>query len=323
MMKQKKETGDSVMDHIRNEYHLKSSTGITDLFVQSVVPAEESAVVGVLEIVHGMAEHTDRYLEAAGYLCDRGFAVYMHEHAGHGRSVAKDEDLGYFGEKDGNERLVDDVKSVAQLAKSKHPGKKLVVWGHSMGSFIARRFAAKYPGVADGFIFCGTSGANPAAALGALIADTIGKVKGGHYRSPFINNLAFGSYNKKFNGSTGFEWLSVNEENVRKYVADDKCGYLFTAYGYRDLFRLLGSVSGKDWYEAVPKNLPIYLIAGSMDPVGNYGKGVTEVRDKLVQSGHTDVTMKLYDGLRHEIHNEDCRFDVYADIAAFAEKVVK
>ena len=311
------------MDHIHNEYRLKSVTGVAELYVQSVVPADECAVIGVLQIVHGMAEHTDRYLEVANYLCDRGFAVYMHEHAGHGRSIEKDEDLGYFGENDGNERIIDDVKSVAQMAKSKHPDKKLVIWGHSMGSFVARRFAAKYPGVADGFIFCGTSGANPAAALGAMIADMIGKVKGSHYRSPFINNLAFGSYNKKFNGSTGFEWLSVDEDNVKKYVADDKCGYMFTAYGYRDLFRLLGSVSGKDWYEAVPKKVPIYLISGEMDPVGNYGKGVTEVYNKLKESGHTDVAIKLYPGLRHEIHNETCRLDVYKDIADFAEKVVR
>ena len=309
------------MDQIHNEFKLPSSTGLTELFGQSVVPAEEAAVTGIIQIVHGMAEHTDRYLDAARYLCDLGFAVYMHEHAGHGRSVATDDDLGYFGEKDGNERIVDDVKAVAQLAKGKHPGKKLVIWGHSMGSFVARRFAAKYPGVADGFIFCGTSGANPAAALGALIADTIGKIRGSHYRSAFINNLAFGSYNKKFNGSTGFEWLSVNEDNVKKYVADDKCGYMFTAFGYRDLFRLLGSVSGKDWYEAVPKSLPIYLISGDMDPVGNYGKGVQEVYDKLKQSGHTDVAIKLYPGLRHEIHNEKSNREVYDDIAAFAKKI--
>lgn len=310
------------MDRIHNEYHVKSSTGLSDLYVQSVTPTEEDAVLGIVQIVHGMAEHTDRYLDVAGFLCDQGFAVYMHEHEGHGRSVSSDDDLGYFGEKDGNERLVDDVKTVAQLAKGKHPDKKLIIWGHSMGSFITRRFAAKYPGIADGYVICGTSGANPAAGLGALIADLIGKIKGSKYRSNFINNLAFGSYNKKFNGSTGFEWLSVNEDNVKKYVADDKCGYLFTAVGYRDLFKLLGSISGKDWYEAVPKDAPIYLIAGDMDPVGNYGKGVTEVYNKLKETGHTDVSIKLYKGLRHEIHNEKSNQEVYHDIADFCKKIV-
>lgn len=310
------------MDQVHNEYRVKSATGLTELFVQSVTPSDEASVIGIIQIVHGMAEHTDRYLDVAKYLCNEGFAVYMHDHAGHGRSVKTDDDLGYFGEKDGNEMLVDDVKAVAQLAKGRYPGKKLVIWGHSMGSFITRRFAAKYPGVADGFVICGTSGANPAAALGAFIADTIGKIKGPRYRSTFINNLAFGSYNKRFNGNTGFEWLSVNEDNVKKYVADDKYGYLFTAFGYRDLFRLLGSVSGKDWYEAVPKDVPIYLIAGEMDPVGNYGKGVREVYDKLKASGHTDVSIKLYPGLRHEIHNEKSNAEVYQDIADFAKRIV-
>lgn len=311
------------MDQIHNEYRLKSSTGLTDLFVQSVTPADDAAVTGVIQIVHGMAEHTDRYLDVARYLCGEGFAVFMHDHAGHGRSVKSDDDLGFFGEKDGNERLVDDVKAVAQMAKGRYPGKKLVIWGHSMGSFITRRFAAKYPGIADGYVICGTSGANPAAALGAFIADTIAKIKGPRYRSNFINNLAFGSYNKKFTGNTGFEWLSVNEDNVKKYVADPKCGYLFTACGYRDLFKLLGSVSGKDWYEAVPKDAPIYLIAGEMDPVGSYGKGVKEVFDKLKASGHTNVAIKLYPGLRHEIHNEKSNAEVYADIAAFAKGIVR
>lgn len=310
------------MDFIHNEYKLASKTGITDIFIQSLAPADKSRVRGIIQIVHGMAEHTDRYLDAAKSFCEAGFAVFMHDHAGHGRSVKNDDDLGFFGERDGEEKLVDDVKSVAELAKQSYPGLKLIIWGHSMGSFITRRFIAKYPGEADAAVICGTSGANPAAAMGAMIADLIGKAKGAHYRSKFIDNLAFGAYNKKFTGNTGYEWLSVNQENIDKYIADDKCGFLFTAYGYRDLFRLLGSVSTKGWYAAVPKTLPMFLIAGDMDPVGNFGKGVSEVYNKLRESGHNNVSIKLYSGLRHEIHNESCNKTVYNDIITFAEKVL-
>lgn len=305
------------MENLHNEYKLSSKTGRADIYVQTVEP-KESEIKGVIQIAHGMAEHTDRYLEVANYLADNGFAVIMNDHEGHGKSINTQDDLGYFCDKDGNEKIVDDLKTVNDLAREKFPDRKVILWGHSMGSFMARRFTAKYPGAADAAIFCGTAGANPAAAAGALMANLIKKFKGNNHKSPFLNNLAFGAYNKKFTERTGFEWLSVNEENVDKYVADPLCGYLFSAEAYRDLFNLLSSVNNAGWYDAVPKDLPIYLIAGDMDPVGNYGKGVQEVYDKLVASGHKNVKIKLYPGLRHEIHNEKENAEVYADILAFA-----
>ena len=110
-------------------------------------------------------------------------------------------------------------------------------------------------------------------------------------------------------------------DNVKKYIADPKCGFLFSTSGYRDLFSVLNAVSKDEWYRSVPKSMPLYLIAGTDDPVGNYGKGVQEVCDKLKASGHTDVSIKLYPGLRHEIHNENTNGEVYNDIASFADKV--
>ena len=230
--------------------------------------------------------------------------------------------LGFFCEKDGYKRLVEDVKSVSELAKKLWEGKKIVLWGHSMGSFISRNYIAAFAGNVDGAVICGTSGKNPGAPAGMLIADIISKVKGPFYKSKFIDNLAFGSYNKKFDGDTGFEWLSVNKENVQKYIADPKCGFMFTAAAFRDLFSVLNSVSGDKWYSDVPKSMRIRLIAGTDDPVGNYGKGVREVYEKLVATGHENVSIRLFDGLRHEIHNEDERFDVYRDIIDFAESAV-
>lgn len=306
------------MEYLHNEYRIPSKTGRADIYVQSFAPAE-GEVKGIIQIAHGMAEYTDRYIEVAKYLADNGYAVFMNDHEGHGKSIKTNDDLGYFCDKDGNEKIVDDLKGVNDLAKEKYPGKKLILWGHSMGSFMARRFTAKYPSAADAAVFCGTAGANPAAAMGAFMANCIKTFKGSNHKSPFLNNLAFGAYNKKFTERTGFEWLSVNEENVDKYVADPLCGYLFSAEAYRDLFNLLGSVNTSAWYAAVPSKLPIYLIAGEMDPVGNYGKGVKEVYDKLVATGHTNVKIKLYPGLRHEIHNEKENATVYADILAFAD----
>lgn len=308
------------MEYIHNTHSFPSHTGNTDIFVQTVEPADKN-IKGIIQIVHGMAEHTDRYIEAAEFFADNGFAVIMHDHAGHGRSVKDDSMLGFFCEKDGYKRLVEDVKSVSELAKKLWEGKKIVLWGHSMGSFISRNYIAAFAGNVDGAVICGTSGKNPGAPAGMLIADIISKVKGPFYKSKFIDNLAFGSYNKKFDGDTGFEWLSVNKENVKKYIADPKCGFMFTAAAFRDLFSVLNSVSGDKWYSDVPKSMRIRLIAGTDDPVGNYGKGVREVYEKLVATGHENVSIRLFDGLRHEIHNEDERFDVYRDIIDFAESV--
>ena len=311
------------MDFTHNTFSFPSHTGNTDIFVQSLAPANPADIVGIIQIVHGMAEHTDRYLDVAKYLCGKGFYVIMHDHAGHGRSVKSDEDNGYFCDKDGWICLVDDVYEVSKLAKKEVPGKKLIIWGHSMGSFITRQYIVKYKNSADAAVICGTSGANPGAAVGIALANIIASVKGTKYKTKLINNIAFGSYNKRFNGNTGFEWLSVNEDNVAKYVADPKCGFLFSATGYRDLFSVLKSVSSDSWYKEVPSAFPIYLISGEDDPAGAYGKGVKEVYDKLKDSGHTNVTMKLFKGLRHEIHNEKTNAEVYSDIAEFALSIIK
>lgn len=310
------------MDHVHNTCTFPSHTKNTDIFVQSIAPSNPADVKGVIQIVHGMAEHTDRYLDVANYLCSRGYAVIMHDHAGHGRSVRTDDDNGYFADKDGWIALIDDTYEVTKLARKQYPDKKLVIWGHSMGSFITRNYISKYKNAADGAILCGTAGANPAAAAGIFLANCASKFKGPKAKLNFINNIAFGAYNKKFDGNTGFEWLSVNEENVAKYVADPKCGFLFSVSGYRDLFCLLKNISTDEWYNEVPLEMPIKLISGEDDPVGSYGKGVMEVYQKLRESGHTNVSIKLYQGMRHEIHNETSHADVYADIAGFADCVI-
>ncbi len=309
------------MDFTHNTYSFPSHSGNTDIFVQSLSPANPADIKAIIQIVHGMAEHTDRYLDVGKYLCAQGFFVIMHDHAGHGRSVKSDADDGYIADVNGWLDLVDDTYEVTKIAKKAVPDKKLIIWGHSMGSFVTRKYIAKYQGAADAAILCGTAGANPAAGVGIALANLIAKIKGAKYKSTLINNIAFGAYNKKFEGNTGFEWLSVNTDNVTKYVADPKCGFLFTAVAYRDLFSVLKDVNTPAWYAAVPKDLPIYLISGSDDPVGNYGKGVTEVFNKLKESGH-NVRMKLYPGLRHEIHNEKTNAEVYADIAEFASSVL-
>ena len=188
------------------------------------------------------------------------------------------------------------------------------LFGHSRGSFLSRAYTAKYPDTIDGTIWCGPSGANPAAGLGAALARAIEKRSGDHHRSDFLNSLAFGKYNKRTENETQFDWLSKDKEEVKKYIDDDYCGFVFTANGFKTLFSLLKQISGKDWYRAVPNDKPIFLIAGENDPVGEYGKRVNEVFMTLKKTGHSSVEMKLYPGDRHELLNEIDRDAVTKDI---------
>ena len=310
------------MSFIHNEYAIPSATSLTDIYIQSLSPENTADIIGIIQIVHGMAEHSDRYIDVANYLCTKGFAVIMHDHAGHGKSIKTNDDLGFFCEENGFRKIVEDTNKVTKLAKQKFPDKKLILWGHSMGSFVTRSYISKFSDDIDGAVICGTSGKNPAADIGIMLAKGIAKIKGARYRSKFIDSMAFGTYNKKFDGNTGFEWLSKNEDNINEYVADDKCGYLFSASAFADLFSLLKEVSTEECFAKTPKDLPLYLIAGDMDPVGNYGKGVKEVYERYKNTSH-NIQIKLYPSLRHEIHNENEKEAVYNDIADFAISICK
>lgn len=277
----------------------------------------------VLQIAHGMAEHLERYEGFARVLCENGIAVYINDHLGHGGSVKNDEELGYFGKKDGWQHFVEDCHELTKIAKSENPGKPYIFFGHSMGSFVARAYSLKYSAEIDGAVFCGTSGPNPAAGAGILITKLITKLKGDHYRSKLIDKIGFGSYNSKFEGRTPFDWLSRDNFEVDKYIADKYCGFLFTAPGYGDLFALLGYVSSKEWFANLSKELPVLLISGAMDPVGNYSKGVDQVCDMLKAQGKTNVKKILYPDARHEILNESACFDtVCKDVIEWIDSII-
>ena len=311
------------MKAVKTEFTFKSVSGLSDIHAAKYVPEDDSTVKAVLQIAHGMAEHLERYDSFADALCENGIAVYINDHLGHGQSVSSKSELGYFGEKDGHINFVEDGKKLMEIAKSEFPGKPYIFFGHSMGSFVARLFSYKYADELSGAVFCGTSGPNPAAGIAIHLASAIAKLKGTHHRSKFIDKLAFGTYNSKFEKRTAFDWLTRDNDVVDTYIADEYCGFLFTAYGYRDLFSLLNTVSQKQWFEKFPKTLPVYVISGDMDPVGEYAKGINKVCDGLRAAGKTNVSCKLYKDARHEILNEKACFDeVVADVVAFVESVI-
>lgn len=310
-----KEEGNAFLSHSELAY----------IFAQCWRPENDSDVKAIFQITHGMAEHSDRYEDFGRYLANLGYAVYIHEHVGHGRSVKSEEFLGYFGEdKDPWTHLVEDCRSMTRLAKKELPGVPVILFGHSMGSFVARAYLAKYSDEIKAAIICGTSGPNPAAGMGILMANVIGNYSGFNKKSDFLNNIAFGAYNKKFletEEDLGFNWLSVNRENVEKYNADPLCGYVFTVSGFKGLFGILSYVSSSEWFRKVPTGLPILLTSGKDDPVGSYSKGVRTVFNKLVSTGHNKTELKLWPGLRHEILNEG-KPEVYEYIANWADKKI-
>lgn len=307
---------------IRKEFKFPSVSGLCDIFAQSFIP-DDGKVKAVIQISHGMTEHSDRYIPFAEKLCEAGYAVFTNDHLGHGRSVKNDSMLGFFGSEKGYMNIVNDCKKLTDIAKEEYPDVPYFFFGHSMGSFIARCYTKYYGNGLSAAVYCGTSGPNPGASVGIAMARLISKTKGEMHRSKFINSVAFGTYNKKTDKKTESDWLTKDEKIVQEYIADKYCGFIFTAAGFKDLFSVLNEVNANDWYLSFDKNLPVLLIAGEDDPVGAYGKGVTAVYDKLLETGHENTTIKLYPTDRHEILNETDKEDVMAYLVSWFDSKLK
>lgn len=303
------------MELTTKTYTFPSCAGIGDIHAKCLCP-QNGTVKAVVQISHGMAEHAARYLQFAEYLCENGFAVVLHDHIGHGESAASPELLGYFG-KHGEQSFTEDMKIVTDWAQKEYPSLPLFLLGHGMGSLIARNYTAQYGNLLAGAVYSGTSGSNPALGFGLLLCNVLIKCKGEKYRSKLLDKIAFGAYNKKTEKRTPCDWASRDKQEVDKFIADPFCGYMYTVSGMKALFLTVREISKDSWYAALPQNLPVLLISGAMDPIGNYGKGVQEVYRHLKETGHRNVQIKLYDGARHEILNETNRKEVYADILDF------
>lgn len=301
------------MEFLTKEYTFPSASGLCDIYAQSAAPIDYGSIRGVVQISHGMAEYSNRYAGFALELCKSGYAVFVSDHIGHGSSVTDKNMLGFFGES-GEETFVEDMKALTDIIKSEYNDLPLYLLGHGMGSLIARKYTAKYGYLLDGVIYTGTSGQNPALGVGIQLANTLIKQNGPYYRSELLDTIAFGAYNRKTEKRTDCDWVSRDTNEVDKFIADDLCGYKYTVSGMKALFLTLKAVSTRRWYNSVPLSMPILLLSGSMDPIGDYSKGVNEVYKTLKKTGHKYVTMKLYDGARHEILNEINRKEVYEDI---------
>ncbi|MHB1154798.1 MAG: alpha/beta fold hydrolase [Eubacteriales bacterium] len=270
--------------------------------------------VAVLQICHGMGELMERYEDFAVHMAQRGIVVCGSDHLGHGSSVSA-EDRGFFGNSDGDVHLVDDVEGLRLLIRRRYRYLPYILLGHSMGSFIARAHMVKYKDALDGVILSGTSGGDDRIKFGLFLSGLMIKLRGGRYRSKWIKNMTMKGRNDRFKAEKcTSSWLTKDEKIRSRFDSDQRCSFIFTVRGYHDMFKLLRDVSAESWAPSVPKGLPIFIISGTDDSLGDYGKGVQQVCDRLQDAEVYDLSLKLYPGLRHEVLNEPERETVYSDI---------
>ena len=296
------------------EFYLPSSDGMHQLRCMEWIP--DGTIKAVLQITHGMVEHIERYREFCVWMAERGIVVIGHDHLGHGKTVSNREEFGYFGSKDGMTHVVKDIRRVTVYSKKKYPDQKLILLGHSMGSFLARKYLSVYKDGPDGFILMGT-GAPPEALVtaGSLLAGSMRKLKGEMYRSPLLYKLSLGNYNAKFKPvKTPYDWLTRDESLSKDFGEDESCQFIFTTAAYQDFFRLILNVAKEEMAGHARTDAPILIISGDNDPVGDNGKGVRKVYERLHKAGVDHLEMVLYEGARHEILHEINRQEVFEDL---------
>lgn len=270
----------------------------------------------VVQLVHGMAEHIDRYDAPARALAEAGFAVVGHTHLGHGPKAAL---KGHFGDEHGWANLVEDVHALRLQTQAFFPGLPYFILGHSMGSFVTRCYLMDHGEGLAGAILSGTGYFAPAMVKAALAAANLVCLFGGARKpSALIDKLAFGASNKAFAPArTPFDWLSRDEAQVDKYIADPNCGFLFTGSGYREMFRGLNRLNRLGDLKRMNPDLPVLFFSGDHDPVGSMGKGVNRVAEQFRAAGLHNVSVHLYPEGRHEMFNELNGEDVYADVVVW------
>lgn len=300
----------------------KTRDGIR-LATNTWLPAEPKSAPAVIVLVHGMCEHSLRYDRTASTFAEEGFIVVSYDQRGHGKTAVyatedKTGEMGLLAKKGGFDKVVGDLGEVINKAKKDYSGKKIVLFGHSFGSFVSIGFIENMP-LVDECILCGTSGKMEGLAKEGLAL--IGFTRLFHkrtYKSKAVRDIMFGRYLKRIkDAKTGLEWLSKNTFNQELYQADEWCGGVATLQFYQDLLKAIIAVNKKRAISKISKELPIFLIAGSDDPVGRYGKGVKKLAETYKSCGIKSVECKLYEGDRHEILNELDADNVIADCVAW------
>lgn len=308
----------------KKEYTHVSGTDGLELSVLRIEPDSAADVCGIVQLVHGMSEHKERYADFMTYLAKKGYICVIHDNRGHGKSIKSDEDLGYMYE-GGYEALIEDVHEltleIKQYANEICPDKKLpyILLGHSMGSLIVRCYIRKYDADIDRLCILGCPSQLSGMRPGLAVAEALGVIQGEKAKSSIMDGIVFGAVDIKRFDDEGIEnaWLNTDRESVEKYNADPLCGFTFTLNGYANLIKLSMLTYKKDGFTMNNKELPIRFFSGADDVFGVSRKDIAKAMRLLKQAGYANVRGRIYPGMRHEILNEPKKKYVYRDILKF------
>lgn len=303
----------------RREFRILSSDGIHRLHGVQWIP--EGHVCAAMVLVHGMEEHIGRYEEFGRYLAQNGIGTIGYDQLGHGKTVKNADELGYFAPEQGSRLLLQDIRRMTFAAKKFWPDAPVYLLGHSMGSFLARRWITLFGDEISGVVLSGTGMITRfESGFACDIARLIRLLRGPKYRSRILEAMAIGQYRRQFGthrhpGS----WLSSNEASVAAYKADPLCGFPFTNNAYCDFFHILSDLAWERDFDKIPQDLPILLISGMDDPLGGFQKRVLAVYNRFTAMNMEDVDIYLYPHDRHEILQENDRDTVFRDVVRWME----
>jgi alpha-beta hydrolase superfamily lysophospholipase len=303
------------------EYKIKTKDG-AEIQIYEWLPDNPEKIKKIIQIAHGMAEHSARYADFAGFLTSHDIGVYAHDQRGHGKTAGKLENVGFIAPKNGWAKFVSDIDLVCSHIKEKNIEVPIYLLGHSMGSFVVRNYLID-PGTSiNGAILSGTGGDPGLLGIaGVFVTKILMLFNPAKSPSPFMDKLSFGAFNKAFKPNrTKFDWLSRDNEQVDKYIQDPFCGVIFSLGFFKDMLSGLLYISKQSTINKVAEDLAILMFSGDKDPVGNNGKGVLEVYRKFQIAGIKNLTMKLFTGGRHEMLNETNRYEVYEFILEWLNK---
>ena len=299
---------------VKKTVYLTSKQDGLKLHVLLMEPEEEPK--GIVQIVHGMAEHKERYEPFMEMLCKQGYISIIHDHRGHGKSIRAKEDLGYFYDESGK-AIVEDVHQITQWAKDRYGEMPYHLFGHSMGSLVVRCYLKKYDNELDSLIICGSPSENKAAKAAILLAKAACKIRP-HKRGDFFQKLAFGLYGKILEeGESENDWISYNKENVKAYDENPLDGFVFSNNGFLNLFLLMDETYNNKGWQVKHPSLPILFIAGADDPCIGSKKQYAKAMTTLKKRGYNNVRGMLFLNRRHEILNEDGVEKVYKAVLSF------
>ncbi|HEX6244254.1 MAG TPA: alpha/beta hydrolase [Polyangiales bacterium] len=303
---------------LESDFRLPAKDG-TPLFVREWLPDGQPRAV--IQIVHGMAEHSARYARLAKALNQRGYAVYADDHRGHGKTAQSPADLGHFGDEDSWNLVVDDLLAINEEIKSRHPGVPRIALGHSMGSFMLRSALLVRPREWMAVVLSGTGHSQPIVQrLNRLTPRLERRRLGKRGKSFMIRKFSFEAFNAKFEQRTSADWLSRDNAEVDKYVADPLCGFECSVQLWYDMFGGLSQIFSDAALQKLPPELPIYVMSGARDPVGGDLSEIRRLHSALEKAGARSVTVRVYPDARHELFNETNRDEVTRDLIAWLDQ---